>query len=142
MRKNLPSTTSYLGRSFARLPGYTIQEYISSGSNGRLFRAFNEITNNSLAFKIVPAANLPEQSEARDSYLLEAKNANQLDHPSVIRCLDVFSHADPEGRGQNVIFVFDYVHGMDLKKYIDQNSQDIDVPFIETFLRTMLEVSV
>lgn len=137
MRKNLPSKDSYLGITFSRFPDYKIEEYVASGSNGHLFRAFNPVTDNNLAFKIVPAANLPEQEGDRDAYLLEARNANQLEHPSVIRCLDVFPHVDPSGKGQNVVFVFDYVNGVDLNKYVKQKSSDVDVPFVENFLRTM-----
>ena len=140
MRRNLPSKTSYIGRKFDRFPDYTIQTYVGSGANGRLFRAFNEATRNDLAFKIVPSANLPEGGHDRNAYLLEAKAANQLEHPSVIRCLDVFPDTDPDGAGQNVIFVFDYVNGMDLSKYIKGTPESIDVPFVEKFLRTMLEV--
>lgn len=138
MRKNLPSKDSYLGVTFDRFPDYKIEEHVASGSNGRLFRAFSPATDNNLAFKIVPAANLPEQEEDRDAYLLEAKNANQLEHRSVIRCFDVFHHTDPGGKGQNVVFVFDYVNGVDLHRYVKQNSSDVDVPFVENFLRTML----
>ena len=137
MRKNLPSKDSYLGIAFSRFPDYKVEEYVASGSNGHLFRAFNPVTDNNLAFKIVPAANLPEQEGDRDAYLLEARNANQLEHPSVIRCLDVFPHVDPSGKGQNVVFVFDYVNGVDLNKYVKQKSSDVDVPFVENFLRTM-----
>ena len=140
MRKNLPSKDSYLGVTFDRFPDYKIEKYVASGSNGRLFRAFSPATNNNLAFKIVPAANLPEQEEDMDAYLLEAKNANQLEHRSVIRCFDVFHHTDPDGNGQNVVFVFDYVNGVDLHKYVNQNSSEVEVPFVENFLRTMLEL--
>ena len=138
MRKNLPSKASYMGITFKEVPDYVIQEHVAAGSNGRLFRAFNAMIDNNLAFKIVSAANLPERDEDKDAYLLEAKNANQLEHPSVIRCSNVFSHTDPEGAGQNVVFVFDYVNGVDLNRYVKQNSSDVDVPFVENFLRTML----
>lgn len=150
MRENLPSKTAYIGRKFDRFPDHTIKNLVGSGANGRLFRAFSEATGNNLAFKIVPAANLPKGGRDRDAYLLEAKNANQLEHASVIRCLDVFPDIDPDGAGQNVVFVFDYVNGVDLKKYIEQaprterrgerESSNITVPFVEDFLRTMLEV--
>lgn len=140
MRKNLPSKDPYLGVTFKEVPDYVIQEHVAAGFNGRLFRAFNAMINNNLAFKIVSAANLPERDEDKDAYLLEAKNANQLEHPSVIRCSNVFSHTDPEGTGQNVVFVFDYVSGVDLNKYMKQKSSDVDVPFVENFLRTMLEL--
>lgn len=138
MRKNLPSKDSYLGVKFDRFPDYEIEEHVASGSNGRLFRAFSPATRNNLAFKIVPATNLPEQEGDRDVYLLEAKNANQLEHPSVIQCLDVFPYVDPGGTGPNVVFVFDYVNGVDLNKYMKQKSSEVDVSFVENFLRTML----
>lgn len=140
MRRNLPSKTSYIGRRFDRFPEHTIEAHVGSGANGRLFHAFNKATDSHLAFKIVPAANLPKGGRDRDAYLLEAKTANQLEHASVIRCHDVFPDTDPDGAGQNVVFVFDYVNGMDLSKHIKEKPENIDVPFVETFLRTMLEV--
>ena len=52
MRSNLPKAELFLGKSISQFPHYVIQEYVDSGNNGHLFRAFNTSTKSELAFKI------------------------------------------------------------------------------------------
>ena len=130
MRKNLPSTELFIGKTIPQIPGYEIQEYIDSGNNGHLFRAFNKSTNSELAFKIIPIENLPS-----DQYLDEAKKANRLENPSIVRYYDVINYSDSEV--QCVVFTCDYVKGKSLKDYIKQDTSDINISFIENFLLTM-----
>ena len=109
-----------------------IQEHVGSGTNGHVFRALDESTNSRLALKIIPVNNrLPDQ------YLDEAKKANSLEHISVVRYHHVFND-DFDSETPYVVFVCDDVKGKNLKDYIRQDQSDIDVPFIESFLRTML----
>ena len=109
-----------------------IQERIGSGTNGHVFRALNESTNSRFALKIIPVDNrLPDQ------YLDEAKKATRLENSSVVRCHDVVND-DFDSKTPYVVFVCDDVKGKNLKDYIRQDQPDIDVPFIESFLRTML----
>lgn len=112
------------------IANHVIQEYVGSGNNGLVFRAFNEWTNSTLAFKIVPKDNLAVQ------YLEEAKKANALDNSSVVRCHDVVECSVPNV--DCVVFIYDYVRGKSLKDYINQDQSNIDLPFIESFLETML----
>ena len=135
MRTNLPEPELFLGKTIPQIPGYTITDYVASGNSGLLFRAFNETLGNDCAFKIVPVTNLPPEG-----YLDEAKKANLLDHPSVVRYHDVVYHT--EANVQCVIFRCDYVKGNSLRDYIRKNElrENIDIPFIQTFLLTMLEL--
>ena len=107
MRANLPPTKPFLGLSLPGFPGYVIQEYIDSGNNGHLFRAYNATTDSELAFKVVPMSNIV--SVDNDDYLEEPRKANRLEHPSVVRYFHVneYSLAGIEC----VVFVCDYVHG-------------------------------
>ena len=107
-----------------------IQEYVGSGTNGLVFRAFNESTNSTHAFKIVPKDNLTGQ------YLEEARKANVLENSSVVRCHDVVEYSD--SNIDCVVFIYDYVRGKSLKDYIKHDQSNIDLPFIESFLETML----
>lgn len=133
MRKNLPDKTTFLGHSLPEFPGHVIQDYIDSGNNGHLYRAYNETTNSELAFKVVPMANIV--LENGECYLEEARKANQLEHPSVVRYIHVDKY---ELAGiECVVFVCDYVHGESLRTHIKKNSHDIDISFIENFLESM-----
>ena len=132
MRRNLPPPTLFLGKTIKRLPNHVIQEHIGSGTNGHVFRALDESTNSRFALKIIPVDNrLPEQ------YLDEAKKPNNLGNSSVVRYHHVVND-DFDSETPYVVFVCDDVNGKNLKDYIRQDQPDIDVPFIESFLRTML----
>ena len=87
------------------------------------------------ALKVVPVTNLPPEG-----YLDEAKKANLLDHPCVVRYHDVVYHT--EAGVQCVIFRCDYVKGHSVRDYIRKSRlrENIDIPFIQTFLLTMLEL--
>jgi len=141
MRGNLPEQKElFLGKTMPRHPGYVIEEFIASGNNGLLFRAFNSEASSNLAFKIVPIANLPAKEGDQHAYLQEARNANRLEHQSVVRCIDVFLYSDSDNEIQSVVFVYDYVKGINLREYMQKQSSDISIRFIESFLRTMFEV--
>ena len=135
MRKNLPDPELFLGKTIPKIPGYTITDYVASGNNGLLFRAFNDALGNECALKVVPVTNLPPEG-----YLDEAKKANLLDHPCVVRYHDVVYHTEADV--QCVIFRCDYVKGRSLRDYIRKARlrDNIDIPFIQTFLLTMLEL--
>ena len=132
MRKNLPSKELFIGKTIPQFPNYEIKEHIDSGNNGHLFRAFNASTNSNLAFKIVPISNLQKEN---NQYLDEAKKANNLENPSVVRYFEVIEYPDPKIRC--VVFICDYVKGKNLRNYIKQNRSDIDIQFIKSFLLTM-----
>ena len=127
MSKNLPKKELFLGKT---IENHLIQEHVGSGNNGLVFRAFNESTNSTHAFKIVPKHNLAGQ------YLEEARKANVLENSSVVRCHDVVEYSD--SNVDCVVFIYDYVKGKSLKDYIKHDQSNIDLPFIESFLETML----
>ena len=58
MRKNLPDKEFFIGKP---LPGgmghYVIDEYINSGGNAHMFRAYSSALNHYMACKIIPKAN-------------------------------------------------------------------------------------
>lgn len=133
MRARLPNHRIFLGFSIPEYPGYTIAELISSGHNGHVFRAYNESTESQLAFKIVPTANLPYADDERN--LNEAKKANLLQHPCVVRYHDYIKWRHSEN--SYWVFVCDYVNGPDLRTYVRERPAEVDMPFVEEFLRTM-----
>ena len=94
MRSNLPPKEKFLGKTIKGIPDYVIREYVASGSNGHLYRAVNEQTNNEWALKIVPISNVISKDE-RDEYLEEARKANALENRSVVRYHRVVKHSAP-----------------------------------------------
>ena len=120
-----------------RFPDYEIAEHVDSGNNGHLFRAYNRMTESSLAFKVVPVENLPGSSAEIEAHLDEARKANRLEHPSVVRYHDAFTYENEKIGFQGVIFVCDYVNGVSLRTYMRRNKEDINIPFVESLLQTL-----
>ena len=140
MRRNLPSPEFFIGQTIDRFPNHEIQEHIASGNNGHSFRAFNKSTESNLAFKVVPLSNLPKDENEQYVYLNEAKKANVLQHPSVIRIVDIVPYREIDECESCVVFVSDYVQGQNLRDYMRQHRSEISVPFVETYLRAMFEL--
>ena len=139
MKKNLPLKEKFIGKTVEEIPDYVIMDYIASGFNGHLYRAINESTNNEWAIKIVPISNVISTDD-RDEYLDEARKANTLENRSVVRYHRVvkwsFDGSD------YIVFACDYVKGESLNNYIKdkKKAREIDIPFIESFLGTMLRL--
>ena len=140
MRCNLPPADSFIGKILLKNRDHLITHHIASGNNGHLFRAFDSSTESTLAIKFVPSKNLRHGDITREGYLDEAKKANRLDHPSAIKCHEVSPYEDPELQITGVIFVYDYVDGKDLRKYMKAERDNVDVRFVERFLETMFEL--
>ena len=113
-----------------------IKEHVASGNDGHLFCAFNEKTESKLAFKFVPLDNLPDD----ENTLTEAKKANRLQHQCVIQYIDVVPYQDSDASIKGVVFVCEYEEGKNLQDYMHACQTEITLPFIEKFLRVMLEL--
>lgn len=138
MRSNLPPKEHFLGQAIPEFPDYVITHHIDSGANGHVFHAHSKAMRNSLAFKVVPIANLV--TDEKTQYLEEAWRANVLEHESVVRYLRVVDYEDEASGTPCLIFVCDYVDGPSLKRYLEKsaNRNNIDLSFIRRFLDTML----
>ena len=140
MRRNLPPKEHFLGKTMPGFPDYIMKEYVDSGANGHVFRAYSSEIMNSLAFKVVPISNLVTDKE-KGQYLAEARRANILEHESVIKYIDVFDYHDQMSNTPCVVFVCDYVDGPSLRRYLERsgdNRAKVDLSFIRRFLDTML----
>ena len=115
-------------------------DHIASGFNGHLYRAFDPSTESSLAIKFVPDGNLAYDEIEKEAYLNEAKKANRLHNSAAVKCFEVFRYEDGETGCSGVVFVYDYVNGVDLRKYMKANRKNIDAPFVERFLDTMFDL--
>ena len=142
MRRNLPPKENLIGTTIGpRFPDHVITDHVDSGANGHLFRAYSQLTNSVLAFKVVPVSNLVTDEE-RKQYLDEARRANALEHGSVVRYIDAFDYVEPVSGIPCVVFICDYVDGPSLEKYTKDadNRGSIDLSFVRDFLDTMLRL--
>lgn len=137
MKRYLPPVDAFIGLSMDRFPDYVVTEHIDTGNNGHLFRAYNRRTESNLAFKVIPVKNLPESAHDIEAHLDEARKANRLEHPCVVRYHDVFTCKKEEIGFEGVVFVCDYVKSVNLRTYMKENRDEINVPFVESFLRTI-----
>ena len=88
------------------IPGYEILEQIGEGDLGVVYRAKRLVTKEICALKILsPAGHSDENSIA--TFLREAKILNQLQHPHIIRLIDLGA------AGQNVFLATEYVKSYD-----------------------------
>ena len=137
MRRNLPPRDHFLGKTFPFLPNHEVTDHIGSGANGHVYRIHADNISGDLALKIVPTENLPVDDEGRERYLNEAKKANVLHNQCVVRYQDV-RHWDDQQLGRTfVVFICEYVDGQSLERYLKTHSRDIEIGFIEDFLRKM-----
>ena len=135
MRKHLPPKDFLIGKRMPGFENHEIKELIGSGANGRVFRGHEYSTDSSLAFKVIPFENLSVNEE---SFLTEARKSNQIDHQSVLKCITAFKYS--EKKVHTLILVYKYVNGNNLRDYVRKSPDNINIPFIEDFLETMLEL--
>ncbi len=114
---------------------YKTIEKIGKGKIGVVYKAqHTEIKEDFRACKIIIEGNL------KDGYERELKkNALLKRHPNVVQYHNRASGYDHEHRLFACVF-FDYIPGVNLKEYIAEHSEKIDMAFIENLLETILRV--
>ena len=138
VRGNLPPKEIFLGKAIPNREKYVISEYKDSGGNAHLFKAFSEEVQQTIACKIIPRTNLRESTDWKE----EAKKANRLSHPAVVKCDETIEWAGTIDGVQIdcVGFCYTYIDGISLRKFIRERKDLITIPFVETFLKTILEL--
>jgi eukaryotic-like serine/threonine-protein kinase len=79
------------GGSEDRLAGYHLQEPIGRGAMGRVYRARQLALDRPVAVKMIAAGQFATEEEVR-RFRVEARAAAQLQHPNVIRVIEVGEH--------------------------------------------------
>ena len=136
-----PPRKHVVGSKIPEFPDYVIESYRKSGAHGDLYRAVAGEFEGELAMKFVPIdAGLSDQE--RDRYLEEARRANRLANPSVVRHFDVIDYTEPVSQIRCVVFVCEFVHGRSIKEIMaDEASRTmIDIEFIRQYLSTVLSL--
>src|SRR5450432_3307819 len=88
--------------------GYRIDEMISRGGMGVVYRATNVALHRIYALKVI-APELAQDDEFRQRFMREMRTAASLHHPNIV---GIHYAGDNDGL---LFFVMDYVNGTDLK---------------------------
>ena len=140
MRRNLPDSQLLIGKPLPQFPGHVLQECVDSGSNGIVFRAFNAETSSSLACKFIPSLNFPAPRDGIPGPFLEARKANLLHHPAVVRIVNIVPYSDPPVDINGVFLVTAYIESKNLRRYMKDYKQDLGVSFVESLLTVAFEL--
>ena len=92
---------------------YVIERELGSGTMGTVHLGYDSILDQRRAIKVMKTG--VEDEELRKRFFREAQSAAKLDHPNIIRILDLDVDAN-----NHPYIVMEYVEGEDLKTYIDQ----------------------
>lgn len=129
MPKSIPDTTQFIGRVFDG--DFSLTRSIGRGCNAVVFHGYSASLKCPAAYKIIPSENLASD----DNWKIEAQKANSLQHPCVVHCTNLMDLRTAEGF---VILKYDYVDGYSLKDFIKKSKEQITIPFVLSFLQTML----
>ena len=94
-----------------KLGHYTLHEELGRGNLTTVYRATHDALGNQVALKVLSAA-LSRDDNARKRFTQEAQIASALDHPNIVRILDLDEDDD------QVFIATEYVPGVDLKKHL------------------------
>mmetsp|Transcript_3168 Transcript_3168/g.4341 ORF Transcript_3168/g.4341 Transcript_3168/m.4341 type:complete len:311 (+) Transcript_3168:677-1609(+) len=125
---------------FSFTVNYPSTDLIGQGAYGIVYRGTQRLTGDTVAIKRIPFADATPEGGVPCNVIREISLLRELDHPNVVRLLDVIQ-AQPGG----LYLVFEYV-AHDLKTFMDQyqTSDDISerrglpVPMVRSFMRQIL----
>jgi eukaryotic-like serine/threonine-protein kinase len=96
------------GRCEFRIGGYLILELLGRGGMGHVFLAEHELLGKRVALKVLASGDRSDES-ACERFVREAQAAAALDHPNIVRVLNVNVAHDPP------YLVMEYVDGISLQ---------------------------
>ncbi|CAK1578895.1 unnamed protein product [Parnassius mnemosyne] len=105
-------------------------EKIGEGTYGVVYKAKDRMTGKEIALKKIKLENEPEGVPS--TALREISVLRDLNHPSVVRLLDVLL-ADTK-----LFLVFEFLH-MDLKRLMDLTKGPLPLDLVKSYLRQLLE---
>ena len=91
------------------IPGYRILRELGSGGSARVYLALQHAFGKQVAIKVL-AQDAAQDATARERFLHEGEIAKRLDHPNIVRVLDVGHHLD------TCYLVMEYLRGGDLNR--------------------------
>jgi serine/threonine protein kinase len=94
-----------------QLGNYALHEELGHGGFATVYRATHNTLHNEVALKVLAPALAGDES-ARQRFLQEAQTASALDHPGIVRILDL------DEENEQVFIAMEFIPGGDLKKYL------------------------
>lgn len=140
MEKHLPDANFFIGKDIPDLPGYKIVEKIGSGQKGHVFKAHSQRMNHDLACKIIPRANLKEETPDSPGWKEEFLKPNTLNSRFVVEVSQFLEWPNEEKKIEYVVLISDFVQGKNLKDHIAGKQYTVEIHFIERFLKDMMSL--
>jgi len=109
LRAGAPRPVLTIGR-------YILRDRIASGATGYVYTAHDQAMDRSVAVKLL-AHDLEDEPETRERFYREARIMAQLDHPNIVRVLDI-----GEDNGHPYI-AMELLEGLSLRDYLKANPQ-------------------
>ncbi len=113
--------------------GWIVEDIVSAGGFGTVYRARHEVLGRTAAIKVLHA-DLSGSREVRQRFELEARAANMLGHPAA---LDIYDFGELEDA--RPYFVMELLEGTDLLAYLDAHGR-MSVPETLEVLGPLCEV--
>jgi serine/threonine protein kinase len=139
MRANLPDKAHFLGKRIPTRPDIELVEFIKSGNNAHVFKAYSHEVRRNFACKIIPKSNLTGASEGKDTWRQEIDKANAFRVSSVVRFVDKLEWIEEAADIDCVVLVADFILGHNLSDFIGKHQPEVTIPFIVQFLETMFD---
>lgn len=94
-----------------RLGRYLLQEKLGAGGMGTVYKALDTLLNRAVAVKVL-SSQFSQNQKYIERFLREARATAALDHPHVVRAIDVGQE------GQHFFFVMEFVEGSNVLKLL------------------------
>lgn len=134
MAGNLPETNEFVGETV--IGGWELEEEVGRGNTGVVYRATQNVLED---FENEAACKLMPLNDLRDGWEVEIQKCLSLyEHPNVVNFKE-YDRWDYNSETY-VCYVTEYVHGSDLREYIDENLGEITPTFIESVIGEILSV--
>jgi serine/threonine protein kinase len=140
MGKYLPDANFFIGKDIPEFPGYKIVEKIGSGQKGHVFKAHSERMNHDLACKVIPKANLKEETPDSPGWREEFLKPNILNSQLVVKIINAIEWPDKENNINCVALISDFIPGKNLKDHIAGKQYTVEIHFIERLLKDMMSL--